>query len=129
MMIEIVAIEDPSSPEPRVEVRSELGQFTAFWSGPAPVVGATRAIEFSFGHTFRWNQDIVEVEARPHAIEPRPDGGAVLWATVLAWHEEGGLDLRLGPSFVMLEAFGYPAPVGATVRLDAPRVTLFDCNI
>src|SRR5688572_25979323 len=120
MMVEIVRIEDPSAAEPRVEVRSALGQFSARWSGPVPVVGASRAVELSVAHTFTWNVDIVAVEARPHAIGPGRDGGVVMWASVEDCDEDGAVGLRLGPSVVMVEAFGEPPAVGATVRLEAP---------
>ncbi len=129
MMVEIIAIEDPSAAEPRVEVRSALGQFAARWSGPPPVVGDRRAVELSLGATFTWGVDIAPVEARPHAIEPRPDGGAVLWASVEELDEDGGVGLRLGPSLIMAEAFGEPPEIGATVRLEASTVTLTDVDI
>jgi hypothetical protein len=129
MMVEIVAVEDPSAAEPRVEVRSALGQFAGRWSGPEPRVGDKRSVELSFDHTFTWNVDIVAVEPQPHAIGPGRDGGVVVCAGVEELDESGALGLRLGPSVIMAEAFGEPPPVGATVRLDAPAVTLSDADI
>lgn len=128
-MIEVVKIEDASAPEPRVEVRSALGQFSARWSGATPPVGASRAVELGLGERLTWGVDIVPVEPRAHAIGPGEGDGVVLWASVEQLDDGGYVGLRLGPSIVMTNAEGDPAPVGATVRVEVPVVTLFDSDI
>src|SRR5688572_23449815 len=113
MLVEIIHVEDSL-----VEVRSELGQFHARWSGAVPPVGAKRDVELSFGERFVWGGDALPVEARPHAI----NGGAqdlVMVARIEQLGDDGYVGLRLGPSIVMVEADGEPPPVGTTVQFEA----------
>jgi hypothetical protein len=124
MRVEIVAIH-----ETLVEVRSELGAFVARWHGAPPPVGSVRSVELDVDDSLTWGVDAVPVEPRPHAIARGPDDGVVLWAMIERLGEDGYVGLRLGPSIVMLDAVGVPPPLGATVRIEARAVTLFDTNI
>ncbi len=129
MRVEIVTVEPPAAPDARVEVRSALGRFHARWHGAPPPIGAQRDVELAFDACFTWGVDAVPVDARPPAIGPGPGGGVVLWANVEALDEDGAVGLRLGPSIVMLTAYGEPPALGATVRIEAPEVTLFDTDV
>jgi hypothetical protein len=115
--------------ELRVDVTSELGSFSARWDGAAPAIGARLAVELGFPDRFTWGVDIVRVDTREHAIEPGLDGGVVLWATLERFDEDGAADLRCGGSVLALEVFGDPPAVGATVRIEARTLTLYDSNI
>lgn len=129
MLVEIVHSETPPGGDAAVEASSDLGRFTARWHGAPPAVGERRDVELSLDHRFTWGVDAVAVDEQPHAIGPGADDGVVLWAQVEQLDEGGFVGLRLGTSVVMAEADGEPPPLGATVRLEAPAVTLFDTNL
>lgn len=129
MRIEIVGVEPRADGDAIVEVSSAVGRFVARWHGAAPAVADARHVELALDHRFTWGVDAVAVAARAHAIAPGADGGVVLWATVEQLDDDGFVGLRLGPSLVMTEADGDPPPLGATVRLAAPSVTLFDTDL
>ncbi|HVV87359.1 MAG TPA: hypothetical protein VHE35_30165 [Kofleriaceae bacterium] len=126
MQVEIVHIEQPPGGEAAVEVRSDLGRFPARWHGPPPAVGARVDVELSLDHRFTWGVDAVAVDEQPHAITPAAGDGVVFLASVDQLDDGGFVGLRLGRSVLMAEADGEPPPVGSTVRLEAPAVTLFD---
>jgi hypothetical protein len=125
MRVEIIDIKE-SAAGARLEVRSEHGQFPARWDGEPPSVGTEYNVELGFDERFTWGVDVVPVDAHPHAIGPGARDGVVLWATVEQLDDGGFVGLRLGTSVIMTEADGAPPPVGTTVRLEAPAVTLFD---
>lgn len=57
------------------------------------------------------------------------DDGATLVATLESVDDDGAATLRLGPSLVLVETEGTPAPVGATVRVRLADLVLADTNI
>lgn len=129
MQVEILTVEQPTGGDAAVEVASELGRFPARWHGAAPAIGARLDVELSLDHRFTWGVDAIEVADQPHAIGPAPVSGVVLWASIDQLDDGGFVGLRVGESVVMAEADGDPPPLGSTVRLDAPVVTLFDTGI
>lgn len=125
MYVEILGIENAS----RVRVRSALGEFSAAWHGALPPIGAHRDAELDFANHFTWGVEAVPLEPQSAAMADGADGGVVIVATVEHLEEDGSLVLRLGPSIAMLTVFGDPPPLGTTIRLVAPAVTLYDTNI
>jgi hypothetical protein len=129
MRVEIIHVEEASPGEPWVEVTSDLGRFRARWSGARPPVGAQLEVELGVDHRFTWGVDARPAEPRGPAIEQGEGSAVALWGDVEQLDDGGFVGLRFGPSVVMVEADGDPPPLGATVRLDAPEVGLFDTNV
>lgn len=130
MKVQIISVENVAGDTVRVEVESEFGRFPAVWSGAAPDLGATLAVELTLGESFTWGEDIVAVDNRPHALRVEEDGPLVLVATLEQWDEDGFAALRLGSSVVLTEADGTAPPVGTCVQVETWNgVTLSDTGI
>ena len=129
MHVEIIRVEPTADGTVEVDVRADVGDFRATWSGAPPPVGAARDVELTIDHRFTWGEDAVPVQAQAHAIAPGEDGGVVILATIEQLDDGGFVGLRIGRSAVMSAADGEPPPVGTTVRLVAPPLTLYDTNI
>ncbi len=115
-------------PTGRVRFASELGAAEAAWMGEPPAAGRDYAVELVVGDRLIWGDSIVAAEPAAHAIATGDDG-TTLVATLESVDEDGAATLRLGPSLVLVETEGEPAPVGTTVRVRLADLVLADTSI
>lgn len=128
MQVEILEIENTSTSQLCILLKSKYGNFRAIWEGCTPILNSEYNVELTLTDSFIWEKNVIfsnNNEVKIHTI----DNTTYISGSFVDLDDDGTLILQLGNSTIMLETEGVPNEVNSTVNINTNILTVFDSNI
>ncbi|MBE7553949.1 MAG: hypothetical protein HS126_23025 [Anaerolineales bacterium] len=108
-----------------VDFATEFGSGRGEWNGDPPVISHSYEVEFEIKEDLVWGESIVQVEHEQIPPIKYQDNVLTLYGKLEAVYPDGGADIRIGHSILMVVTVGSLPEINSSVQIRSKRTIIF----